>query len=140
MQAKCADERRSPRSKVMLAAMVRHEEGQTRVRVLDLSSHGALIVGGSLPPMNSTVTLHCGSQSVAGWVAWRSGKQAGLHFDQKVSRQDFAPQASFSHAVILDNHKADARRPGFRGNQLSAEERFFMNQLLSDHSIPTSPL
>lgn len=136
MQKPYEDERRSARSKVILAATVAHDGRETGVRILDLSCHGALIAGDSLPSPESHVTLHCGSQTVSGWVTWRNGGQAGLSFEEQVTRHAFKPRTSAtSHLVVPDTRKTDFKRPGLRGNQLTAEERAFMIQLMSDHAI-----
>jgi hypothetical protein len=45
-----ADERRSGRANVMLAAALELEGVRIPVRVANLSSHGALILGTALPP------------------------------------------------------------------------------------------
>lgn len=136
MEAKAQDARRSNRTKVLLAATIKHGVSDVRVRVLDLSSHGALVVGVGLPPAEIEITLHCGKQSVAGWVAWVKNNHAGLSFNQRVSSEDFSPiSVGTSHLVWDTAIRTNARRPGFRGDQLSAEERFFLNQLINDHHV-----
>ena len=128
--------RRSSRLKVILAATLDHEGSRNRVRVLDLSRHGALIAGDSMPSVGSVVTLGCGTQAVSGLVAWRKGDQAGLSFDEQVNCQRFGRKApATSTLLIRDAGSMDFRRPGFRGNQLSPEERAFMAQLTHSHQI-----
>jgi hypothetical protein len=140
MQVQAQDERRSTRKKVLLAATIKHDAGATRIRLLDLSSHGALIAGDDIPRADSAVTLHCGKQSVGGRVAWVDDSQAGLSFNQGVSSSAFSPISGGSSQFVFDRaSKANPRRPGFRGDQLSAEERFFLNQIMSDHHQIVGP-
>lgn len=130
------DERRSDRLKVMLAATLRHDAGEVRVRIVDLSRHGALIRGHFLPAIESFVTLQCGLRAVSGYVAWQSGNQAGLNFNCEVNYQGFISKAGTTRdLVVKDMRNVDFRRPGFRGSQLTPEERTFMTQLMKDHQI-----
>lgn len=130
------DERRSYRLKVMLAATLKHDASQVRVRIVDLSRHGALITGEFLPAIESCVTLQCGSKAVSGHVTWKIGNQAGINFSHEVNHQGFASKAGTSgDFVVKDTRKVDFRRPGFRGNQLTPEECAFMAQLMKDHQI-----
>lgn len=131
--------RRSARSKVMLAATLDYGGGCARVRVLDLSSQGALVAGEEIPAVDTDVTLQCGTQSVAGSIAWVRGQKAGVEFRKSVNRHLFAPTRDpANHIVVEDARKLHFRRPGFRGNQLTVEERYFLDQLLNDHAIATA--
>lgn len=137
-QIRNVDERRSARLKVMLSANLKHGGKHVRVRVLDLSMHGALIAADEFPPAGCDVSLHCGQQSVEGWIAWVRGKMAGIDFDEIVDRQRFTPRTTASTntttgMVVKDTRKIDFRRPGFRGDQLTADERLFMHQIMNDN-------
>jgi hypothetical protein len=133
------DGRRSDRLKVILVAKLNHDDIEARVRILDLSRHGALISGHSLPAVGSPITLECGTQAVSGSVAWRNRDQAGLSFNKQVSRQGFARKTQITTELLIKDTRAiDFRRPGFRGNQLTAEERAFMAQLASGHQIQSA--
>jgi hypothetical protein len=129
-------DRRSDRLKVILAATLNHAGSRGRVRILDLSRHGALIAGKSLPAVGSAVTLGCGTQEVSGLVAWRNGDQVGLSFDEQVNCQRFGRKSPVTSCLLIkDARSMDFRRPGFRGDQLTPEERAFMAQLTSSHQI-----
>lgn len=138
IQIQSKDNRRSARSKMMLAATLNSEGGHVTVRLLDLSSHGALIVGDGIPTVHTDVAVRCGTQSVMGSIAWVHGNKAGVKFHEPVGRHQFTRRIGFtSHDVVTYTRNASYRRPGFRGNQLTAEERYFLDQLLSDHAIAT---
>ena len=133
-----ADERRSARLKVMLSATLKHAGKYVRVRVLDLSRHGALIAADEVPAEGCDVSLHCGQQSVEGWVAWVRGNVAGIDFDEIMHRELFslkttANASTTKDMVVNDTRKIDFKRPGFRGDQLTDEERLFMRQIMNDN-------
>lgn len=128
-----AEERRSKRTKVMLAATIEHKSHEIPVRIVDMSKHGALVSGTQLPPVDSEITLRCGSQSVAGWVAWISDERAGVNFGVTLPKP-FAPSVpNTTHLLIEDGRKSDFRRPGFRGTQMSPQERLFVERLMTDN-------
>lgn len=134
------DERRSARLKVMLSAMLKHDGGHVQVRVLDLSRHGALIAADEIPSPGRDVALHCGQQSVKGWVAWVRGNQAGIDFDEAVNRHLFTSKTTVTartvttaEMVVKDRRQIEFRRPGFRGDQLTDDERLFMHQIMNDN-------
>lgn len=136
MTTRPADERRSDRQKVILAATLKHDASQVPVRIMDLSQRGALITGEVLPDVDSLITLRCGTQSVSGFVAWKNGNQAGLGFTYDMKRQPFTSRSGVtSDLVVRDRRVVDFRRPGFRGNQLTREERAFLALMMSDHQI-----
>ena len=124
--------------KVMLSAILKHDGKHVRVRVLDLSMHGALIAADELPSAGCDVSLHCGQQSVEGWIAWVRGNMAGIDFDEIVDQQRFTSRTTANtntttDMVVKDTRKIDFRRPGFRGDQLTADERLFMHQIMNDN-------
>lgn len=133
-----ADDRRTPRAKVLLAGTLHHDRNATPVRIRDLSRHGALVIGDLLPCADTHVTLRCGSQAVSGWVCWLRDNLAGLSFDQTVNEQSFAkPTYHTSQFVKMPGRRDELyRRPGFRSGQLTAAERRFAEQLLMDGSVP----
>jgi hypothetical protein len=107
----------------MLAATIEFGEARLPVRVVNLSAHGALVQGDELPPDDVAVTFRCGGLDVAGWMAWVRPPLGGINFDLKVNPNVALQSVSAAHVVSRDTRPQDFRRPGFRGNQLTAEER-----------------
>lgn len=132
------DDRRSPRSRVLFAGTLEHDGTVTPVRISDLSRHGAMVTGDCLPCPESPVKLHCGNQTVSGWVTWVRQGQAGLHFNQEVSHESFSkPPFKTSEFVKVHGRRDEPyRRPGLRKHELTPEERRFAEQLLLDGSVP----
>jgi hypothetical protein len=109
---------------VVLMATIEACGRQNRVRVGNVSPHGALIAGDTLPMEDEQVVFSCNSCTVHGRVAWVEGSVAGIQFDNEVSLDELLRALSqHSHVVIKDTRTVDFRRPGFRGNQLTDEER-----------------
>jgi PilZ domain len=119
-----SDERRSDRANVILTAMIEHSQDRIPVRIRNLSEHGALVVGDGLPAADTAITFRCNGQAVEGWVAWSRGKRAGIAFG-KPTRLDALTKREQRQGlgITKDTREISVRRPGFRGNQLSEEER-----------------
>ncbi|MBW0006913.1 MAG: hypothetical protein JO335_04275 [Sphingomonas sp.] len=94
------------------------------VRIANLSTHGALVFGSRLPSQDQEVVLICGTVRIGGWIAWAGTSHAGINFDAPINLSDVLPKArTGTGAIVKDERVQDFRRPGFRGNQLSAEEQ-----------------
>jgi hypothetical protein len=128
-----ADERRSARSTVLLTAEIECAGERMSVRVINLSSHGALVQGDALPDTESNVTFHCNDAASRGWMAWVQPPHAGISFDEpiKLSALRVKPKGG-AEMVIRDIREVDFRRPGFRGTQMSTEERAVVDKWLSE--------
>ena len=124
MTKSTADERRSERANVLLTATLDSAGTRSTVRVGNLSAHGALLVGKNLPPEAAEVTFRCNGIAVHGWVAWVRESCIGLDFDQPINPEEVLPNTAIPrHVITRDTRSIDFRRPGFRGNQLTTEER-----------------
>jgi len=118
------DERRSARANVILAGTIELSDSRVSVRIKDLSQHGALVVGEQLPASDTPITFHCNGKSVKGWVAWSQGDRAGIEFGKPTQPDQLTKkQSKPSVEVTKDRREITFRRPGFRGNQLSEDER-----------------
>lgn len=118
------DERRSPRANVILTATI--EFGRTRipVRVRNLSQHGALVIGDGLPADETEITFRCNGAAVQSWVAWSQPGRAGIQFGRPTQTEALTQrEAGPRIAITKDTREQDFRRPGFRGNQMTEEER-----------------
>ena len=125
------DERRSQRSNVVRIASLQCEAGQLAVRVSNISAHGALVgVGQPLEP-DTEVEFTCNGHTSSGWVAWCRDGQAGIQFCEPVDPQRWRQSPGPAHQLVTrDMRNVDPRRPGFRGNQLTKEQRIAIEEWL----------
>ncbi len=119
MDKNSADERRSSRSKVMLAATVESERGCSKVRVDDLSAHGARVSGEALFPVDTAVTFRCKALTVEGFIAWVEAPRAGIGFGEPVQPEDALRTVTPARPTVAE----EFRRPGFRERRLTDAER-----------------
>jgi len=120
------DERRSERANVILTAIIEHGNARIPVRIGNLSEHGAMVIGDGLPPGDTQIVFRCNGQAVEGWVAWSQGSRGGVHFGNPTRLEMLTqrePGPSPRASIIKDTREVDFRRPGFRGNQMTDEER-----------------
>ena len=123
------DERRSRRSKVVLAATMKWDGLSTSVRIANLSPNGALVFTTKVPPQDKEVALRSGTFEIRGWVAWVGECHAGINFDTPIKLSDVLPQTRTGAAMIVrDERTKDFRRPGLRGNQLSPDEQRMLEE------------
>lgn len=120
-----AGERRSARANVLLTATIEDGGFSVPVRVSNLSAHGAMIVGDRLPPRDAVVTFRCNDVAVAGMIVWTGTGRAGIEFADPLDLSLLARKAPPPPAIetVRDTREVSLKRPGFRGNQLSEEER-----------------
>jgi hypothetical protein len=118
------DERRSARANVILTATIEDGAARIPVRVSNLSSHGALVIGERLPAAETQVVFRCNGAAVQCWVAWCRDDRAGIQFGTPVQPDALTQRESVPRiAITKDTRELDFRRPGFRGNQMTDEER-----------------
>lgn len=119
-----ADERRSARSKVLLRAAIERDDARFPVRVINFSAHGALVAGEAMPSEDEAATLRCGGWHATGWIVWVRDPHAAVNFDAPIKPHAVARKiGAEANLITKDNRKLDYRGPGFRDNQMSAEER-----------------
>lgn len=111
--------RRSRRSRVLMAAILRTDDGDHPVRLRNLSENGALVEAETLPVVGSAVRFRKGELNLAARVAWIEDGRAGVAFNsvldtKSVMRHIPVPQAP---------RKLDFRRPPIKSQQLSPGER-----------------
>lgn len=134
------DERRSPRANVLLVGEIEIGKARIPVRVNNLSAHGALVIGQQIPNADSRVVFHCNGIAIDGWVAWAKAPQAGIRFDELIQPEDLLRSVSLHpQAVMRDTRQLDFRRPGFRGNQLTQEEREMLDGWRASQVESTGP-
>jgi hypothetical protein len=130
MPTTSSDERRSPRTKVMLSATLQCGEVQLQVRVDDVSAHGVRVLGDELPTVDTPVIFQCKGLFIHGFVAWVQKPLAGIGFGDAIRTEQVirnVPQ-SLGVALPLDSMPKDFRRPGFRGRHLTEDEERIVRQ------------
>ena len=125
-QSNVPQNRRSPRSNVLMQASLELSGTSLPVKLRNLSEDGALVEADKLPVEGSAIVFRRGDLSVPGRVAWVKGGHAGIGFTGKlnpdqVMRHIPQPQA---------RTRPDFRRPGLRSRDLTAEEKRFAEQWL----------
>lgn len=86
------DARQQPRTSLFVMAALYSAFGSAPVKVRDMSSTGALIEGGVVPPAGTKILLSRGSLEVAGEIVWSREGRAGLRFDSHVSVREWLPR------------------------------------------------
>lgn len=111
--------RQSRRSHVLMAASIESAGVTVSVKLRNLSSEGALVEGGGLPPVGSAVTFRKKELDLAGRVAWVTDRRGGIKFDAKLD-----PEAVLRHVpASRPAAKLDFRRPPLKTRTLSPGER-----------------
>lgn len=121
---KRADERRSARAKVLLTAVIECDVVSVPVRVINLSANGALVACDTALPGDTRVIFRIGRRTAEGRTAWVHPPHAGINFDEPIQPGEFLPKSLHTADLITrDTRDLNFRRPGFRGNQMTEEER-----------------
>lgn len=129
MGNKSSDERRSGRTNVLLSGTLENDGRFTPVRIANLSANGALVFGVASIDVDSEVTLVCAGQRMRGWIAWSGESHAGINFDEPIDPNAVLPKRhQGGEMIVKDGRDLDFRRPGFKGNQLTAEERSILER------------
>jgi hypothetical protein len=79
------------------------------VRVRNLSSHGALLDGGSLPSAGARVRLVRGDLNAEGEVAWQTGGQAGLRLAGEINVNEWVKRVGHPGQQRVDTAIAALR-------------------------------
>ena len=128
-----SDERRSMRSKVRFAGTIEFDRQKTRISILDISEHGGLIQGSKLPAEESEISPSYRQSTFAGWIVWKRQDFAGVHFREQTSPGALKkPEVSTSDMIVKDARTGSFKRPGFRGDLLSDEEKQLLREWLQD--------
>jgi hypothetical protein len=111
--------RRSKRAPVLLTASIDVLGVPAPVKLRNLSSTGALIEGGSLPPAGETTyftrrELHLNCQ-----VMWVEGRYAGIRFSRALEREEVLRHIP----PPRERFKPEFKRPGFASKPLTPAER-----------------
>ena len=111
--------RKSPRSKVLLAATLEVSGRACAVKLRNLSEEGALVEGDGLPVEGTNVTFTRNELTAPGRVVWMDSKFAGIAFDQKLQPEQVLRHVPAPRAKIQPRYW----RPGLTQQTLTAEQR-----------------
>lgn len=116
-----SDRRRADRSKVMLVAGLDRGGAEQTLRIANLSSDGALVLG-SPGPRGTIVRLRRGTLELTARVAWTGQTECGLTFDRPTD------VTTMLRPISTPRHSTPraARRPGLKSVPLTDGERRFL--------------
>jgi len=113
------ERRRAQRKSVMLSAQVSRAGVSKAVRLTNISSEGASIVGGDLPPRSVDVHLQRDGAAIRARVMWTRGRSGGVRFDQAVDVPQLLRPVPRARLV----QPPCSRRPALSPQPLSQAER-----------------
>ena len=123
------DERRSPRSKVLLSAVLEWPDRQLPVVLRDLSEHGALVESTGTIPLDSDVLFCRNELRVRGHVAWVRGPAAGISFARPLKADMLLRHINRPARRSID--EGLHRRPGVKTYGMSDEEQRWFDEMTS---------
>jgi hypothetical protein len=103
-----AQNRKSRRSNVLMAASLELSGTSLPVKLRNLSADGALVEGDKLPVEGASILFRKGDISMPGLVAWVNGRQAGVNFAQKLNPEQLLRHVPAPRARVAPSF----RRPG----------------------------
>jgi hypothetical protein len=135
--------RREPRTNMFVMATIYADTGSAPVKVRNLSSSGALVEGGVLPPPGATFRLCRGSLNITGEVVWSRDGRAGLRFASGVSVADWLPRGKatapqqrvddivqYAKASLIPTSISPEDCPIFETNKLSSLDMTRLRQAI----------
>ncbi len=114
-----AQNRRSRRSPVYLAAAVEIAGAPQPVKLRNLSEEGALIEGERLPLEGTTTFFERNELRLKSRVIWVQGRYAGIAFARTLKQEEVLRHVPQPRQVA----QGDFRRPGLACRPLTAHER-----------------
>jgi hypothetical protein len=131
------DPRRSPRSRVLLAASLELGDRTLPVTLRDLSEHGALVQGEAGLNPQCEIWFCRNGLRVQGYVAWADGNQAGIAFSRALKHDEVLRYINRPERRTVD--ESAHRRPALTRPGMSAEERRWVEQMLRDPGRDSLP-
>jgi hypothetical protein len=83
-----------PRTSMFVLATMAAASATGPIKIRNMSLGGALIEGGTLPPIGEHLSLCRGELAISGRIVWRQPGKAGLCFDHEVDVVDWLPAGS----------------------------------------------
>ena len=110
--------RKSRRSKVLLAATLEEVGAPHSVKLRNLSADGALVESKDLPAKGAAVVFRRNELIAPGRIIWVNGQFAGIAFDEKLAPEQVLRHIPEARPKIQAKHW----RPGL-GRDMTPEER-----------------
>lgn len=120
-QSSAAQNRRSRRSPVLLAATIDVGGFPLSVKLRNLSEEGALIEGAPLPAEGTATVFERNETRLTGRIVWVQGNYAGVAFDTPLNREEVLRHVPTP--APKPQPPVEFRRPGFTCRPLSDYER-----------------
>jgi len=133
-QSSTAQNRRSRRSPVLLAASIEVAGVAQTVRLRNLSEEGALIEGERLPLEGTTTFFQRNELRLKSRVIWVEGRYAGVAFARTLKPEEVLRHVPQPRQRV----ERDFRRPGLACRPLTADERKMVEKWMV--SSPTGAL
>jgi hypothetical protein len=111
--------RRSRRSKVLLAATLENVTTSLPVTLRNLSAEGVLVEGDDLPSEGVEVVFRRKDLCASGEVVWVNGRHAGIAFRERLQPEQVLRHVPQPQPKVMAKH----RRPGLSRRELTNEER-----------------
>jgi hypothetical protein len=118
-ESSIAQNRRSRRSPVYLAATVEVAGAPQSVKLRNLSEEGALIEGERLPLEGTTTFFERNELRLKSRVVWVQGRYAGIAFARLLRQEEVLRHVPQPRQTVL----GDFRRPGLACRPLTPHER-----------------
>ncbi|MEA3041217.1 MAG: hypothetical protein QOC65_706 [Sphingomonadales bacterium] len=108
VKASMAAQRQAKRARVLLAGKLQTPYGEVDARLRDISSRGALVECGQVPPVGCEVVFSRGQTIVPARVAWSAAGRVGLEFRYPIDENEVLVQLKKAPAAAAPRF----RRPG----------------------------
>ncbi|MDP9423985.1 MAG: hypothetical protein M3Q19_14340 [Pseudomonadota bacterium] len=97
-----------------MSAILHADAGSIPVNIRNMSQTGTLIEAGGVPDVGTRVSLRRGQLRVAGHIAWRADRRAGVRFDASVCVADWMSRLGSAGQQQVDAMLAIVKqdRPG----------------------------
>jgi len=132
-QSSTAQNRRSRRSPVLLAASIEVAGVAQTVRLRNLSEEGALIEGDDLPPEDSVTFFERNELRLKSRVVWVHGRFAGVAFARPLQQSEVLRNVPQPRQSV----RPEFRRPGLACRPLTDDERAMVERWMtqSPHTL-----
>jgi len=132
-ESSMAQNRRSRRSNVLMAASIETPNGLANVTLRNLSADGALVEGDGIPESDCPVVFRKNDLVISGRIAWVNERRAGIAFDAKLE-----PETILRH-IPSPKHRLEprVRRPGLTTHALTESERRWCQTFIWDGPLPS---
>ena len=131
--------RRHPRRHLFVAATLYSDMGAAPVRIRNMSQSGGLIEAPAIPDPGVAILLKRGSLEVAGQIAWRVDRKAGIIFSSAVNVSDWMSR-QVRHQERVDEIVSSLKSGGQPDVTVDAENAFRVTSIVAELAALRSDL